>query len=800
MKFISTLMLLSACGYAASAQNFTISGTVQNDKETPVPYANVSLLNGADSSWLQTAVANESGIYQLSNVAKGVYLLNAQTIGYEPKQIKLIVTSDRSNVSISLTPDNAQMEEVVVKGKRNKIETALGKTIVNVSKEMKAGKNLLDLLRDVPGVRVSATGEVSIEGKAGITILIDDKQVHFTGKSLTEYLRSVDAGKVDKIELMTNPSARYDAAGNSGMLSIEMKEPEDNGLYGGLNGNFIQSQYPFGSAGGNINYRNEKLGLHLTPGYYEGQGTLSTDRVTTSRDVVTDEIRTVVNEYGFLLERFADYSLDVTTDYDFSKATTASLSIKGVYHPNDETDKYKTEIVDAGTGIARINTATRERGFIRKNIQANMFLKHDIDSNNNIVVNGDYFRESRKAYQRIRSIDHDINGVPVPEPFLLNNNIPIQSSVSSIKADYESQLTEHAKIEAGLKTSYVTIEDPNDFEIYRDGEWVNDTGRTNHFLYDESISAAYVSGNAASGKWQAQAGVRVEHTYAKGREEITGQEFERNYTSVFPTAYVNYKANDKHSFEVNYGKRIQRPFYRELNPFTLVTSLYNYSTGNPYLLPMFTHNMELKHNYRNRLIATVSYSVTNGVFTETLRFEPATNVSHYSTTNNGRKHRGALSAYFNKQINDWWGVTVNARGFYIQSDGVVNGSNVRSEGYGCFMRVDTQLTIKKDWHLQAGAWYSSPFVTSAVSSSAASLYTSAQVSKSILHDSGSIRLSVTDPFNIFQSVATTEAYGVTTVNDNKVNVRNISIGFNYNFGNTQRTQRRRERAEEVDRI
>ena len=243
------------------------------------------------------------------------------------------------------------------------------------------------------------------------------------------------------------------------------------------------------------------------------------------------------------------------------------------------------------------------------------------------------------------------------------------------------------------------------------------------FYYDESISAAYVSASASKDKWQAQAGVRVEHTYAKGELLTTDETFERNYTTIFPTAYISYKANDKNTIEANYGKRIQRPFYRELNPFTLVTSQYNFSVGNPMLAPMFTNNIELKHNYRSRLITTVSYSVVNGVFTRELSFDNATNVSNYSTTNNGRKRRSALSAYYNRQINNWWGVSATGNVWYDEFEGRFDDRDVYATTTGLFMKLDTQLTLKDGWYVKCGANYLSPFKSSAIGANGGWVYT-----------------------------------------------------------------------------
>lgn len=799
MKKIITLSFLILSSQLAISQDNSISGTVKDQEGEVLPFTVVALLNSPDSSSVHGTVADEDGHFKLDDVKDGKYILRAIMVGYDDYFSIVEISGANVQTTIIMSPGSEELKEIIVKGRRNRIQTDLGKTIVNVSKEMKMGKNLLDLLKDVPGVMVAPDGAVSIEGKSGITILIDDKPVHFTGRSLTEYLKSVDAGKVDKIELMTNPSAKYDAAGNSGILAVKLTEKKDNGLYGSMNGNYTQSRYPFYSLNGSLNYRKEKLGLHITPSHYKGQGFLIPQVTTTAVDRSTGEVSTVLEETGFWLEEFSDYALDMGADYDFSSATTAGISVKGVYHPNDEVDNIETTVTNVHAGTEYVNLTRRERGFRRNNVQANFFLKHEADSTQSIIVNADHFREDKDVYQRVTSTDHDVNGVPEPEPLMIRNDMPVQSTISGIKVDYEKN-GDIGKVEAGVKASYVTVEDPNRFEVYTNKGWANDTGRTNYYSYDENINAAYVSGSAKKGKWQARAGVRVEHTYAKGQEEITDEVFERNYTSVFPTAYASYKANDMHTFEVNYGKRIQRPYYREMNPFTLIKSSYSSSTGNPYLLPMFTHNVELKHNYRGKFITTFSHSVSNNVFVGDIRFDRASNMSYYSTTNNGRKVRSALSAYCNQQINNWWGATVNARGFYITYDGEIRGEQVHNEGYGAFFRVDTQFTFRDTWFAQLSAWYSTPFTSSPVESTGQSLYTSAEVSKSVLNDTGTLRLSITDPFGMYSYEQTTMIEGTTTVSSPIMNVRNITLGFNYNFGNKEKQARRRDRLEEAERI
>jgi len=801
MKNTFTLLVFPLCllfSNAALAQGFSISGTVKDNNGEALPFVNVSLLNGADSTRIQTTQTNEDGTYKLDNIVSGVYLVDIQLLGFDPVKQKQVVTTDITGLEIVLKANARELDGVLITGKRNRIETELGKTIVNISQEMKAGKNLLDLLKDVPGVVITATGDIAIEGKQGIVVLIDDKLVTLTGKALTEYLKGMMAQSVDKIELMTQPSAKYDAEGNSGIIAIKTNENKKQGWSGGIAHQYSQGRYPFSSLNGELNYRKDKLGLHLTPGGYYGVGFLIPNSERKSKDINTGEVTTTIRENGFLKERFYDASVELGADYDINRSTALSLSVKGVYHPNEELDSTFARIEDMRTGSVVNNIAINNRGFLRKNLQGNLFAKHEIDSNHKLTANGYYFNESKDIYQELTSTNYDAEGNVIPNPLLLNNNIPITSFIYSGKVDYTGKIGKEINIEAGVKTSYVTVDDANEFERFNNGTWEPDANISNHFLYDEQISAAYISSSAKKGKWQAQAGVRVEHTDAKGHELTQDKKFERNYTSIFPTAFVNYKVDDKNTIECNYGKRLRRPYYRELNPFTSFTSQYNYSTGNPLLQPMYTHNAELKHNYRGRLITTISYSNVNGVFTREISFNRVTNVSHYSTTNNGRKRHVGLTGYYNRQLFDWWGVTLNGNVYYQEYEGQYNGDPIYGSNVGVFMKADTQFTFKDGWYANYNVWYFSPYRSSAVGSAGSSIMMTATVSKTVLHDTGTIRLTASDPFGIYRNEERFDLPDVSSVSSPIYSTQGVAVAFSYNFGKDER--RRNSVAEESKRM
>lgn len=798
MKFFSLVFSIVLLNVSSLFAQYSVSGRVQDEDKKPVSLAYVTLYS-QDSSIVQYTQADDDGSFRLEKVAAGKYSVTAQMVGYGKVREPLTVLGDITDLVITFHLKSNTLQEVVVKENRVRFETELGKTILNVSPDMKNGKNLLDLLRGMPGVHVTPDGTVSIEGKQGITLVIDDKPVRFTAGTLTEYLKSIDAGRVDRVELMTQPSAKYDAEGNSGIIMVTMGKNKKQGWNGTLNGGYNQGRYASGSANADVNYRKEKVALHVRPGWWGGTGFLIPDRITYSKDRITGDTTGVIDADGFMKEVFGDYSLEVGADYDFSERTTAGVSVRGVYHPNNEKDRMVSEIEDYAIGDNFTNYSDNKNGHLRKNARANLFLRHEIDSNNKLVVNGDIFRESKNVYQRLDARNYDVQGNVAGVPFLLNNDIYINSGVYTVSADYTGKW-KSVNIEVGVKNSYVLIDDMNDFEKYENGKWIPDTNRNNHFLYNENISAAYVSGSAKRGKWSAQAGLRAEHTSANGHELVQDNEFERNYLSLFPTAFVNYKINDKNTLECNYGRRIKRPYYRELNPFTRLYSQYNYSTGNPYLLPMFTDNYELKHNYRGKLITKASYSESKGVFTRQIVFDNATKVSNYSTTNNGRNRRSALTAMYNNEINEWWSYTLTGNVHYIECEGILEDRYAKRYGRGYSFNIDTQLSFKNGWYASASMWYASPFRTSLTAVYAPTPYISGQVSKNFLDDTTTVKLSFNDPFNTYRMKEVNELASVYTINNPIFSSQGLNLSVTYNFGKNDDNKRERKANDAIERI
>lgn len=788
---IPALLSILILSVPAFAQEYTVEGIVKEDKGYPVQFATVSMLKGNDSSWVETVYSGEDGNFLFTGISKGKYLLDVQSMGYVNMKKSVVVDRNIKGIILVARKDGNVLDEVVIKERNTAITFEQGKTVVNVNKDMKAGANLAELLANMPGVTVSPDGTISMNGKQGIVILINDKPIRLQGRDLMEYIRGINAEQVKKVELITQPSARYDAEGNAGLISVVMDKKKKDGVSGSATGNYMQGVYPYGSANTNLKYQKGKVGVNIMPGYYEAQSFLSSKLVRKSKDRNTGEVLTRVEEESFLREGFSDYNLAFGADYDPNDNTSMSLSGRGLYHRNAETDRVSSVITDEVKRDVFYNNSINNNGHRRGNHELNFFLKHDIDSSNKLLVNAFYYYEWKNMYQKLRGANYDEDMNPVPGGLILDNAIPVSSSVYSVKADYETKPGANTKIEAGVKSSYVTIDDENKFTIYENGQWKNDKKRSNHFLYNENISAAYVDGSAKVGKVEVKAGLRTESTIAHGHELIQDKAFDRKYVSLFPTAYVTYHVDKNNSFECNYGRRLRRPYYRELNPFSRLLSQYNYATGNPNLQPQFTDNIELKHNYKGRLTTSLSYTQNNGVFTDAMVFDNATNINYSYTTNLGKSNISTLAVSYHKQIFNWWGITAYGNVYSSSFSGRLGNEVIYGTWRGCYVSIDTQVTIKNGWYIQLHSRYAGPYRVSPYGIVKGSFFLTSEVTKSILDDTATIKLSTRDPFRWYRYQPVYELPGLETTSSAIYNTQNISLAFTYNFGKKDSKDRHR---------
>jgi len=397
---------------------------------------------------------------------------------------------------------------------------------------------------------------------------------------------------------------------------------------------------------------------------------------------------------------------------------------------------------------------------------------------------------------------YDDHGGKTTADEAFRGNLPGLINIYSGKADYTHPINKTTKIEAGVKASYVETDNAANYDNLTNGNWVNDTGRTNHFVYKENINAAYVNASKQfSKKWSAQLGLRLENTIANGNQLTTGETFKRDYTQLFPTAYVSYALNDKNQLNINYGRRIQRPDYGDLNPFYYFLDKYTYQVGNPYLKPQFSHNIELNHVYKNMITTTVSYAAINDVINEQLIQVDSIHTTFVTNTNLAQQRTVTLSVNAAVPITKWWRTNLYAQGAYNKFEGFVNTGIINVEGPAFNANMQNQFTLPKGWSMELSGYYNSKAVYGTIVGLSQGSVSFA-VAKKVLKDKGSLKLNVRDFLGLQQWNGYSKYQNVDVTIHNEWESRVVNLTFTYRFSKGQKAEQRNNSAaaEEQSRV
>jgi iron complex outermembrane recepter protein len=789
MKNLIIYLTIIALPFISKAQTGTgrIEGTVIDGNTKTIESATIALLRIKDSSVAKISVADKTGKYAFENVSAGAYLVSISAVGHAKAYSPTFEVSGTGNSivlkTIELIPVAKNLAGVTVTSQKPLIEQKVDRTVVNVEASItNVGNSALEVLEKSPGITVDKDGNISLKGKQGVSVMIDGRPSNLGGADLAALLRSMSASQLEQIEIMTNPPAKYDAAGNSGIINIKTKKNKQFGYNGSITTTYAQGRYARFNESVNFNYRNGKINMFTNLGYNRGHRGEDLDISRNFRDASTKNILSVFDQQSDMVNQNHFYSGKIGLDYFASKKTTIGFVVNGFTNSKLWRSYTNTNIFDPNNVLQSKTKAFSENDSKWKNLSGNINFKTTIDTTGQeLTADLDYIQYRSTNAQPLISSYFDKMGNLTKTPDTLMGTLPQDITIYSGKIDYVLPLKKDAKFEAGIKSSYVKTDNNASYDTLRNGQSIHDFNRSNHFLYEENINALYVNySRPLSKKWNGQFGLRLENTNAKGDQLTTGINFKRNYTQLFPTVYLQYMANEKNSFVINYGRRINRPDYEDLNPFINFIDRYTFEQGNPNLKPQFSHNIELSHTYKNFLTTTLNYSNTTDIIQQVLEQNELTNETFIKKANIAtQKQFGiALSANFN--IKKWWTSSVYANLAHNQYKGIVNNEYI-SIGLPMFMtQVQQQFKWGKGWAAEVSGFYRSKAVEGVIYINPI-VQVNAGFSKQVLKGKGSLRLNFRDIFNGsrfkgYSKYGTVDAQ-FTNINDN----RSGSISFTYRF-------------------
>ncbi len=806
LKTILAVIILISVSVTAGAQTAKINGVVTGAQK-PVDAASVGLLRAKDSVIIKMAVTDKTGQFEIEKLAAGKYLVLVQSVGYNKYYSRIFDLANDQSLTvqpITLVSVSKELEGVVVSSKKPMIEQKLDRTIINVdASPTNAGATVLEVLEKSPGVSVDKDGNISLKGKQGVVVLIDGKSTYLGAQDLANMLRNMSSANLETIELMTNPPARFDASGNSGVINIKTRKTKTMGYNASITTGVTQGVLPKSNNSFNLNYRQNKINFfaNASYNYNENFGDIKIDR--NFRNQNTGVLLTTFDQLAKNNRMSNSYNYKAGFDYFMNKKTTLGLVVNGYSHVQDEYTNNTTYIKDPAGSVLTRTKAINDMNLKFRNVGINANLRHVFDSTGKeLTIDADYINYSQNNKQVLSNefFDH-LGNIKSPDE-ILKGILPASINIYSFKTDYVQPMKGQMKFEAGLKTSYVNTDNDAQYSNWNGVQYINDITRSNHFLYRENINAAYVNfSKQFNKKWSAQLGLRTENTNINGNQLTTGEVFKRNYTQVFPTAYIGYTMNDKNQFALSYGRRIDRPNYQDLNPFFYFLDKYTYQVGNPYLRPQFSHNIELVHTYSGVLNTSLNYSRTNDIIQDVLEQIDSTNSSFMKKSNIARRQNFGVSISLGTPVTKWFRTNVYVNVFYNHFKGMVNKGEI-SVGATSFMtNISNQFTLPKGWGAEMSGFYRTQGVEGVlVARPMGGLHIG--FTKQVLKNKGMIRLVVRDVLytQIFRGYSKYQNVDVTIRQNRDSRVVNLSFTYRFSKGKTVAQRKRGGANEEQNRV
>ena len=796
MKFllsITAFFALSIIGTAAKAQG-SINGTVLSPGLQKAEAAIVNLLSAKDSVLVKALITDSIGQFEFLITKPDTYLISVSFQGavkYYTKPIGPI------NPDQSITLDPIQLiaktattlDEVTVASKLPFVEKKIDRTVINPDALItNAGTNALEVLEKSPGVQVDINGNISLRGKQGVMVFIDDKPTYLASADLANYLRSVPSSTLASIEIMTNPPAKYDAAGNAGIINIKLKRTKTKGVNGGINTSYGQGAYARSNNSFNLNYGVNKINFFTNLSYNINNSfqDLFIERQYFKPN--TDSLNSTFNQNSYIKREATGFTGKAGFDYYINKKSTFGLVLNGFVNETKNTTTNNAQVGDANAQLESLVKAysPSDRDFKNQAVNVNYTYKLN-NKGKEIAANADYVGYNGVTNQYLLNSIYNPNNVFVSSTNLVSN-LPSNIDIWAAKLDYLNPLKNGGRFETGVKSSLVNTNNVANFYDEINGQQKPNYDFSNNFTYKENINAAYVNYSFNRKKFSFQTGLRFENTNIQGTQlgnpVRNDSSFTRTYNNLFPTIYMLYRLDSLgiHQLGLSAGRRVNRPDYQAMNPFTYPLDRFTLYSGNPYLQPTFSQSVELSHTYKSRFTTAFEFTYVNDVISETIQQE---NGIFYSRPGNlGQQYAYSLS--FNGTFNPtkWWVLQLYTEITQNDFRSNVYGQQLNNKGTYWFLGPTNQFTINKKWSAELSGTYTTSVVTGQFIT--IPVWTMRMgFSKKILKDMGSLKFNLNDIFYSNQpggdilAIANSNAKWKSFLD---TRVATISFGYRFNKG------------------
>jgi iron complex outermembrane recepter protein len=790
MRKLSALLLFTIfVGSVASAQKIT--GLVKDQQGKGLDKTTVSLLRASDSSTVKLSTTDNTGKFSFETTA-GKYLVNVSHVGYVPLYSKVFdLSADIILEDMSMIKAEGNLQGVTVSSQKPIVEVKADRTILNVEGTINAvGNDALELLRKSPGVIIDKDDNISLSGKNGVRVYIDGKPSPLSGADLAAYLKSLQSSQIESIELITNPSAKYEAEGNAGIINIRLKKNKAFGTNGSANAGYNIGTYGKYNAGINLNHRNKNINIF---GTYNFNHNYNKNVFRLYRDVAD----TIFDGNNRMYNKTTSHGFKAGLDYTLSSRSVLGIMVNGTISDNDMQTDGSQRIIYKPTGVTdRILRGDNTNDASRENVNFNLNYRYADTAGHELNIDADYGTYSTKSDQLQPNV-YFTPGNPNPTNSQIFSFIsPSDIDILSLKADYEQNF-KGGKLGFGFKTS-LTKTDNNfgSYDVVGQNKYL-DIAKSNQFNYTENINAVYVNYNKQFKKGiMLQAGLRVENTNSKGDsyglkpdgtvDYSAKQTFDRHYTDPFPSAAVTFNKNPMKQWSITYSRRIDRPAYQDLNPFLFKLNIYTYQKGNTELTPQYTNTIGITNVYKFKLTTTLNYSHVNDVFTQLV---DTAEVSKAFITKKNLAKQDIVSlnvSYPFMYKNYMWFTNLNT--FYSRYKADFGGGsrkvNVDVFSYNVYMQHSLKFGKKKQWTGEVSGFYTAPSIWQGTFKSKALWSIDGGLQKTIFKGKGNIKASVSDIFKTLKWKGTSNFADQITIASGYWESRQFKINMTWRFGSS----------------
>jgi len=798
-KFFTSIALLlsttlfSLNTYAQQKSTATISGSVVDQQQKPMDYATVSLLKAKDSSLVKGALTDSKGQYQISGISAGNYLVSISVIAYQKTFSKPFAISE-ANASFTieklvLVAGSQQLKGVSIVAQKPLIERKADRTVLNVENSvLAAGNSAMEILEKAPGVTIDKDDNISLKGKQGVTVMINDKLTYLSAAQLATLLRSTDGNTIQSIEIITNPSAKYDAAGNSGIINIKLKKNKSVGTNGSLTLGAGYGAYPKSNESLTLNHKQGKFNFF---GSYSHNDNQRYNNLLINRVVNVQNVNTFFTQQNFMPQTNYSNNYRAGVDYDITKKNTIGFLVNGYFNGEQDNNINHTLIGSNPSSTDSMQNTTSNIHQTYRNFAFNVNDKLQIDTaGQELSIDLDYSRFNNNSIAKYNTDFFLANGDLQHAPLPLQNQTPSVITINTAKADYTKSFKKIVKLEAGIKLSSVKTDNDLQAQKLSGSSFINDTSRTNRFVYSEKVNAGYINLSKTFKKLSVQVGLRAENTSSNGNLITTNQVVNRSYLNFFPSVFLNESLSAKNDLGFSYSRRIDRPSYDNLNPFVYYLDQYTYSQGNPFLKPQYTQSYELNYTYNKTINVSLSYSHTKDVITNILLTKDKATFATQLNLQSQNSYNININAPFT--FTKWWSGNVNLNGFYLgfKSDSLL-GANLNSGQAAYQFKTLQTFLVGKAFKAEVSSDYQSA-LTYGIFHIKPQYSFDAGLSRSFAQKKANLKLSVSDIFNTRISKVSSRYQSVNIDFNEKQESRIARLTFTYNFGNSKLATRRHE--------